>query len=152
MPHHQKESKVILLTKTLDETSSDTVKNTLLIDRETLYKRRWRTVHQGQEIAISLNAPVKHGTLLSSADQKHCYYIKQHPEEVLVIPLPHDSSMAAKIGWYLGNRHIPIEVREDSMLMENFPTLTDSLNRIGITYHLTQDVLQCAPHSADHRH
>ena len=51
-------------------------------------------------------------------------------EEVVSISMPEDPSMAAKIGWYLGNRHLPIEVREKEILLESFPTLTDSLDRI----------------------
>lgn len=104
------------------------------------------------DIAVDLDAPVAHGTVLADTNKQKMYRIEQLPEEVVVIPIPEEATMAAKIGWYLGNRHIPIEVREDTLVMENFPTLVDSLLRIGIKHEVTQDILRCAPHSADHRH
>ncbi len=123
----------------------------LSVARIDLYKRRWRGVAQdGTEVAVALSEAAKDGQYLCGADR--VFLISQNPEDVLVIPMPQEAEMAAKIGWYLGNRHIPIEVRADEMLMENFPTLEDSLTRIGISYHLRQDVLRCRPHSADHRH
>ena len=90
------------------------------------------------------------GTVLESDGRR--FVLRQSPEDVVVIPLPETPSMAAKIGWYLGNRHIPIEVREDEMLVEMFPTLTDSLDRIGIGYTLRSDVLRVRAHNSAHRH
>ena len=78
--------------------------------------------------------------------------MQQLPEEVVAIPLPESGELGAKIGWYLGNRHIPIEVRESELVMELFPTLTDSLERIGIPFQVRNDVLNCKPHSSGHRH
>ncbi|MDB9741530.1 hypothetical protein OAB00_01610 [Akkermansiaceae bacterium] len=143
----------ILLNKVLpsDASVSEEIK-VLVIDRTTLSKRRWRAVQNGQEIAVGLEAPVGHGTILANEEETHFYRIEQIAEEVVSIPIPEDQTMAAKIGWYLGNRHIPIEVRSDVMVMENFPTLMDSLERIGIKYALKNDILRCAAHSADHRH
>ena len=80
------------------------------------------------------------------------YGCAEEPEEVIVIPLPEGTELAAKIGWYLGNRHIPVEVREGEIVVEVFPTLTDSLERIGIGYEERSDVLRCGPHSSGHRH
>ena len=124
----------------------------IAVDRVTLYKRRWRLTFQGLELAVDLDSAASHGQTLSNASASHFFQIEQIPEQVIMIPIPTDASMAAKIGWYLGNRHIPIEVREKEMVMENFPTLTDSLTRIGILYEQKTDILRCAPHSADHRH
>lgn len=123
----------------------------LPVARVDLWKRRWRGVAaDGTEVAVALAEAARDGQCLAGGGR--CFLIKQREEELVVIPLPPEVDMAAKIGWYLGNRHIPIEVRGSMMLMENFPTLTDSLTRIGIRYHLKVDVLACRPHSADHRH
>lgn len=121
------------------------------VDRHTLQKRRWRAVAEdGTEVAVALSQPVVDGDFLDAGAR--AFRVVQEPEEVVVITLPEASEMAAKIGWYLGNRHIPVEVRDDEIVVEAFPTLTDSLKRIGIGYELRTDVLRCGAHSSGHRH
>jgi urease accessory protein UreE len=121
------------------------------IARIDLWKRRWRQVAEnGEEIAVDLEAPARNGEILLG--DEGCFRIEQTAEEVIAIAMPSKPDLAAKIGWYLGNRHIPIEVRPDEILLENFPTLVDSLARIGIAYIVREDVLNCRPHSEDHRH
>ena len=117
------------------------------IDRHTLSKRRWRaTASDGSELAVNLDAPVAVGTVLESVDGRQ-FLIHQEPEEVLSIPLPKKTEMAAKVGWYLGNQHLPVEIREDEILLEKVKTLADSLDRIGIPYTLRTDVFTPAIHS-----
>lgn len=123
----------------------------LPVARVDLWKRRWRGVAEdGTPVAVALAEPVADGALLGGGGR--VFRVAQIPEELVCIPMPDDASMSAKIGWYLGNRHIPIEVRESELLMENFPTLTDSLQRIGILFEVRTDVLRCKPHSSSHRH
>lgn len=123
----------------------------LPVARDDLWKLRWQGVAaDGTEVAVALETPAKHGMILASLERS--FRIEQLPEEVIAIPMPQDAEMAAKIGWYLGNRHIPIEVRTVEIVMGNFPTLTDSLDRIGIGYEVRQDLLLCRPHSEEHRH
>ncbi len=121
------------------------------VARVDLWKRRWRgTASDGTPVAVDLAGPAGHGDLLSGGGRT--FLVLQLPEEVVGIPLPESGDLAAKIGWYLGNRHIPIEVRDGELVMEMFPTLTDSLERIGIPYQVRNDVLNCNPHSVGHRH
>ncbi|MEM9079661.1 MAG: hypothetical protein AAGC74_03105 [Verrucomicrobiota bacterium] len=120
------------------------------VDRLRLWKRRWRgTAEDGLEIAVALVEPAKDGQVLCGGGKR--FRVEQIEEEVVVIGMPKQASMAAKIGWYFGNRHLPIEVREDAILLENFPTLTASLERIGIPYEIRCEVLNCRPHS-EHTH
>ena len=67
-----------------------------------------------------------------------------------MIPLPKKAEMAAKVGWYLGNQHLPVEIREDEIILERLDTLAASLNRIGIPYTLRMDVFRCKMHSHQH--
>ncbi|MBR9760009.1 hypothetical protein GYB43_06810 [bacterium] len=121
------------------------------IARIDLWKRRWRGVAaNGEEVAVMLEDPAKNGDTLHGDERS--IRIEQLEEEVVAITLPQDPEMAAKIAWYLGNRHIPVEVRTTELLVENFPTLTDSLERIGIPHIVRQDILNCRPHSEDHQH
>lgn len=121
------------------------------VPRETVWKRRWRAVaDDGTEVAVDLDEPVADGAVLSAGERR--FVVVQSAEEVVALALPADPRRAAQIGWYLGNRHIPIEVRADEILVEAFPTLTESLERIGIPHECRHDVLRCRPHSGDHRH
>ena len=123
----------------------------LPVARVDLWKRRWRGVAEdGTHVAVALSDPSKDGDLLGGGGRK--FRVRQLSEDVVAIAMPAEAEMAAKIGWYLGNRHIPIEVRDTELVMENFPTLTDSLERIGIPYEVREDVLRCKAHSSGHRH
>ena len=121
------------------------------IDRHSIVKRRWRKLaSNGKEIAFQLNQAAKHHDLLAGADG-HCYKLAQSPESVIEIPMPNDQAMATKLGWYLGNQHLGIEVREKSILLEDIHTLRRSLDKIGIPYQQKTDVFLCSLHSS-HSH
>jgi urease accessory protein UreE len=140
--------KAILLDKIAQEEHEDAVP--LPVARITLWTRRWRsTAEDGTVVAVALEKSATNGDILLGGDRS--FRIAQMAEEVVAIVMPKERSMAAKIGWYLGNRHLPIEVREEEILLELFPTLTDSLDRIGISYQIRNDVLNCRPHS-EHTH
>ena len=137
----------VLIEQTISEADATTV---VRVDRHTLYKRRWRaTAEDGTELAVNLEAPVADGAVLKSKDGD-TFLIEQIEEVVLVIPLPGTTEMAAKIGWYLGNQHLPVEIRDDEILLEQLQTLADSLDRIGIPYTLRRDVFRCKMHSHQH--
>ncbi len=132
------------------EATATTASTEVRVDRHTLYKRRWRaTAEDGTEIAVNLDGPVAHGAYLE-AGQGRVFVISQDPEEVLVVPLPQKTEMAAKIGWYLGNQHLPVEIRETEIILEHIATLAASLDRIGIPYTLRTDVFRCKMHSHQH--
>ncbi len=121
------------------------------VDRHTLYKRRWRArAVDGSELAVDLEAPVTDGTLLDGGAAKKVFQIEQTPEDVLVIPLPDTTEMAAKIGWYLGNQHLPVEIRDNEIILERLDTLAASLERIGIAYEFRNDIFRCKMHSHQH--
>lgn len=123
----------------------------LVVDRVDLLKRRWRGMAEdGTRVAVDLERPAKDGEYLAGGGRR--FRIEQMPEKVVAIPLPENAEMAAKIAWYLGNRHIPIEVRPEEIVLEEFPTIVDSLEAIGIPYAVREDVLHCKAHSSDHRH
>ena len=120
------------------------------VDRQILYKRRWRAAAEdGTELAVDLDAAVCDGTLLKTAAGK-IYQIEQIAEDVMVIPLPKSAEMAAQLGWYLGNQHLPVEVRKDGIILEKMATLAASLDRIGIPYTSEHDVFHCKMHSHQH--
>lgn len=141
-------SKAILLDRVAEEEVSEAV--VLPVARIVLWTRRWRgTAKDGTVVAVALEKAAANGNILLGGGR--AFRIEQLEEEVVAISMPNDPSMAAKVGWYLGNRHLPIEVRATEILLEQFPTLTDSLDRIGIAYQVRTDVLNCRPHS-EHTH
>jgi len=139
----------ILVQQTLDECIN--YKPVVVsVGRHTLYKRRWRAqAEDGVELAINLNEPVEDGALLSS-ENGVIYKVQQVKEDVIIIPLPDSTEMSAKLGWYLGNQHLPVEVRVDSIVVEHIKTLLAALNRIGIPYTLSNQVFHCKMHSHQH--
>ena len=139
----------ILIENTV-EASASVVPVTIKVDRHTLYKRRWRaTAENGEELAVNLDAPVAAGTILCSSNNEQ-FLIEQTKEDVLVISLPTSTQLAAQVGWYLGNQHLPVEVREDAIILEKIDTLAASLDRIGIPYTFKHDVFRCKMHSHQH--
>lgn len=141
-------SKAILLDSVAEEECADAV--VLPVARTTLWTPHWRsTAEDGTVVAVALEKAAQNGDILLG--EGRAFRIAQMTEEVVAIAIPEDASMAAKIGWYLGNRHLPIEVREKEILLQLFPTLTDSLERIGILYSVREDVLNCRPQS-EHTH
>ncbi|MDF1754038.1 MAG: hypothetical protein P1U89_14745 [Verrucomicrobiales bacterium] len=138
----------VLIQRTTDEVG-DAVP--VRVDRHTLYKRRWRAIaNDGTELAVDLESPVGDGAYLYSAKAERAFQVSQNKERVLVIPLPERPEMAAKIGWYLGNQHLPVEVRDTEILLEPVKTLAKSLDRIGIPYLYREEVFKCKMHSHQH--
>lgn len=124
------------------------------LDRHTLLKRRWRaTATDGTELALDLSEPVSHGTTVA-ATESHRYVVQQSPEAVLVIPLPAKTDEAARLGWFFGNQHLPVEVRHDCLLVEDIPTLADAIQRNHIAHHQGTEIFLADPHSrsAGHGH
>ncbi|MEZ7956160.1 MAG: hypothetical protein QMC23_00775 [Rubritalea sp.] len=132
------------------EANASIVPIMIKVDRHTLYKRRWRaTAENGTQLAVNLDSPVPDGTILSSSNNEH-FLIQQTKEDVLIISLPASTQLAAQVGWYLGNQHLPVEVREDAIILEKLDTLAASLDRIGIPYTFKHDVFRCKMHSHQH--
>lgn len=81
-------------------------------DRHQLAKRRWRGVAEdGMEIGFELEEPLRHGACVLEERGKR-YIIAQLPETVLEFAVPADPAEALRIGWLLGNGHVPIQLRE----------------------------------------
>ena len=141
---------MIILLNRVGEPTSEAV--TVLVPRADLWKGRWEAVAEdGTRIQVEVADPLKNGSYLYGEDERS-FRIEQISEEVLAIPMPSEAEMAAKIGWYLGNRHMPIEVRPDEIVLENYPGIVDSLQRIGIAHEIRKDVLNCRPNLEGQRH
>ena len=123
-------------------------------DRHTLQKKMWRaTAADGREVALDLEEPVAHGTVLHITEGK-AYVIQQAAEPVLEVAIPSDAADAAQLGWMIGNQHLPVEVRDQALYVEAVNTVADFFDRQHIHYHRRDEVFQPSPHSrnAGHHH
>jgi len=121
-------------------------------DRHTLQKKIWRaTAADGQEFALDLEEPISHGSVLQISEDK-AYVIEQAPEPVLTVTIPEDSADAAQLGWMIGNQHLPVEVRDDLILVEAVNTVMEFFKRQHIHFHEKEEVFQPSPHSRNAGH
>ena len=122
------------------------------VDRHTLEKRRWRTVAADKtDLAVDLPAPCRDGDVLH-VENGYVYYVRQAPEPVVEITVPEDSTEAARLGWFLGNQHLQIELGDGLVLLADDPQLRSKLERTGIHYTLGVKVFSPDPHSKGHHH
>jgi urease accessory protein len=123
----------------------------LAVDRFTLAKRRWRgQAADGREFGFDLERPLRHGEVFF-ATNTHSYVIAQTSEPVLLVAFT-SPSQAAHTAWQIGNMHFPVEVRADSLLVEDDPILRALLEREGIAFTTTRAIFQPVGGAAAHRH
>ena len=122
------------------------------VDRHTLEKRRWRTLAEdGRDIAVDLSKPCRNGDIVLVEGDRH-YRIAQDPETVIEIPLPESSEAGAKLGWFLGNQHLQVDISSNGILLAHDPQLVAKLDRAGIHYSRKEAVFSPDPHSKSHHH
>ncbi len=106
----------------------------LVVDRQTLARRRWRgTAENGAEFGFELAAPLAHGTFFFQDDDAR-YLIEQRPEPVVVIGLDLPPSAAAAIGWAIGNLHMDLSAEPSRLLAPDDTAVRQLLDRLRIRY------------------
>lgn len=132
--------------------SSDLIHVPVRVDRHTLAKRRWRIqAEDGEDIAVDLENPCSHGDLLWTTELK-AYFVDQAFEQVVEIPMPADPGLAATLGWFLGNQHLPVEIMHEGIRLEASSHLMSLLERSHIDFSVREAVFSPAAHSASHSH
>jgi urease accessory protein len=131
-------------------------KVSIVLDRHTLAKRRWRGVAgDGREFGFDLEAPLKHGDFFF-ASMTACYLVKQQAEPVLELDLANDPAMAAKVGWTIGNLHFPMQIEGAVIRVADDPALRQLFEREGFVYRRANAVFlpltAAVPHSHAHGH
>jgi len=127
----------------------------IVVDRFTLAKRRWRGVAgDGREFGFDLDEPLKHEAAFFASDTAY-YIVKQEPERVLEVALANDSARAAQIGWTIGNLHFPMQVEGSLIRVADDPALRQLFEREHVQYEARKAVflpLKGVPHSHGHGH
>ena len=122
------------------------------VDRHTLEKRRWRAVAEdGKDIAVDLEQPCRHGDTLW-AEGGSIYMVEQQSESVICIDIPDTPDEAARLGWVLGNQHLPIEIRQGVIYLAYDEPLLEKLKRLHIKGEVMEAVFSLVPHSRGQHH
>jgi urease accessory protein len=121
----------------------------LLIDRLTLAKRRWRaTASDGREFGFDLEEPLHDGAPFHQ-ESGALYLIAQQPEPVLEIALS-SPSKSARLGWLIGNLHFSLQLDGDLIRVPDDPALRQLFAREHI--HFTEASHVFHPERGGHSH
>ena len=122
------------------------------LDRHTLEKRRWRTLaDDGTDIAVDLPAACRHGDILMTEEDR-CYVVVQKVESVIAVAIPDDTDAAARLGWFFGNQHLPVEIEKGELFLEDELQLAKRLEEQGIAFRRLTRAFCPDPHSRGHHH
>lgn len=127
----------------------------IVVDRHTLAKRRWRGVAgDGREFGFDLEQPLKHEEAFFASESTY-YIVKQQAEPVLEVALANNPARAAQIGWTIGNLHFPMQVEGTLIRVADDPALRQLFERENVAFEERKAVflpLKTVPHSHAHGH
>lgn len=122
----------------------------------TAEQRRWArgrfVTAQGREVALALPT----GTILEPGQilwvERDWYLTVQAvPEPVLAIS-PGDSQIALRVAFEVGNRHFPLAVDGERLLVPDDPAMAQLLDRLGVAWERTNAIFQPIGHAHRHEH
>ncbi len=122
----------------------------------TAEQRRWVrgrfVTAQGREVALALPT----GTILEPGQvlwvEKDWYLtVLAAPEPVLAIS-PGNSQIALRIAFEVGNRHFPLAVEGERLLVPDDPAMAQLLNRLGVSWQRLSAIFQPIGHAHPHEH
>ena len=105
----------------------------------------------GTDIAVDLERPCHNGDIVLCQEGKS-YVVNQLTEKVIRIALPQEPSAAARLGWFLGNQHLQVEVMDEFIQLAHDALLLKKLQQADLNAEVTEDVFSPAPHSGGHHH
>jgi urease accessory protein len=117
-------------------------------------QRRWVrgrfTTAKGREIALALptGSTLEPGSILWVGPEWYLT-VEAAPEPVLVI-FPADRKDSVRIAFEVGNRHFPLALEENGLLVPDDPAMVQLLDRMGATWERRQAIFR--PLGNAHRH
>lgn len=133
----------LYLTERLTAPISEPVAFTLALTAEDRTRsRHYFEAEEGVHLNLPRGTVLRHGDVLRSEDGKTLVLVVAKPEPVMTIfaSTPLDLLRAA---YHLGNRHVPLEVRETYLRLSPDPVLRSMLAQMGVQ--ITEDVLPFEP-------
>lgn len=141
---------MILIRKLPSITLAGRTEIALSAPRRTLAKKLWRgTAADGTEFGFELVAPLPPDTAFHETVDK-VYVARQEPEPVLAVRVPAAPDEAARLGWTLGNLHVPVQVAAGRILLADEPGLRQSLGRLHLDFSTATEVFRST--RAGHAH
>lgn len=119
-------------------------------------QRRWVrgrfVTAQGREVALALptGTVLQPGQILWVGDDWYLQ-VQAAPEPVLAIS-PSDVRSAVRIAFEVGNRHFPLAMDEEKLLVPDDPAMVQLLNRLGAAWERANAVFQPIGHAHRHEH
>ena len=119
-------------------------------------QRRWVrgrfVTAQGRELALALptGTILEPGQILCVEDDWYLQ-VQAVAEPVLAIS-PSDSRNAVRIAFEVGNRHFPLAMDGEKLLVPDDPAMAQLLERLGVAWERTNAVFQPIGHSHRHEH
>jgi urease accessory protein len=122
----------------------------ILVDRHTLAKRRWRGyADDGTQFGFDLAAPLSHGAIVFAGDRAR-YAVHQKAEPVLEVALIPRPAPVARLGWTIGNLHFPIQVTDEFIRVPDDAALRQLFERQGIPFTPCERIFE--PFAKSHQH
>ena len=124
---------------------------TLTLDFDGRHRRRIRlTADQGEDVLLDLpNAVAMADGDGLQLDDGRWLKIQAAPE--LVVEIRHqDFNQLVRFAWHLGNRHLPMEIRDEVLRIRPDHVIEDMLHRLGADLVKVQTPFQ--PEGAAHGH
>lgn len=122
------------------ETARATIE--LKVDRFKLAKRRWRAAAEdGTDFGFELDEPMKHGDCFYQTAE-NIYRIAQLPEIVLEADYSDDPNEGLRVGWSIGNLHMPMQATGPIIRVAADPAIRQLFSHLGIDYIEKTEVFQ----------
>jgi urease accessory protein len=130
---------------------------TLTLDFDARHRRRIRlTADHGEDVLLDLPETVAmadgDGLRL---DDGRWLKIQAAPEDIVEVRHK-DPVQLMRLGWHLGNRHLPTEIRESLLLIRPDHVIEDMLRGFGANLHNVRTSFQpeggAYGHTHDHKH
>jgi urease accessory protein len=133
--------------KDLQNKEADTL--VLTSEQRRWLRGRFKTT-KGREIALAFPTGSKiHNGAYLAVEQDWYLLVDAAPEPVLKIT-PRDWPHAVKIAFEVGNRHFPVALEGDRLLVPDDSAMVQLLDRIGATWERSSEVFR--PIGEAHRH
>lgn len=133
----------------LDSPPANSFKVEMLVERATLSKRRWRaSSSNGRDFGFDLELPLRNGDAFYQ-EGDNVYFIAQVSEELLQVALS-DPEQAARLGWMVGNLHLPIEIAGATAFTTDDPAARNLFARENVPFISIRRVF--TPLSGAHAH
>jgi urease accessory protein len=114
----------------------------LKVDRFKLTKRRWRaSADDGSDFGFELDEPLKHGDCFHQTAE-NIYRIAQLPEAVLEIDYTDNPNDGLRVGWSIGNLHMPMQVAGPIIRVADDPAIRQLFSHLGVDYTEKTEVFQ----------